>query len=578
MRAIQKSNYQLPLFLKWVIVLICIIALTTLFISIKYAGKNKTGYPLLSLNEQLAVPTCDHKGGFVTQPFYLQLHSENELSTIYYTLDGTEPSLKSSVYTGPVLIGKPAYGLHGLASIPTSPRWMPAIDDVNTATVLRAITVTSNNKKSRELIRTFFIEQQGEKRYTLPVVALTINPEDFFDYKKGIYVLGKNYEDKRDYIRKNIPLDLPWWQYPSNYLKKGNNSSRPIHIEFYDEKTNGGFEQNATVRIHGNKTRGFSQKSLRIIFNENKTGQLLNYPLFQGDSINKFSTLVLRNGGNDWSKTLFRDEFMQSLMSDTKMEQQRYRPCIVFLNGEYWGIHNIRERYDEYYFSIKYNLSPDSLIILESGTTLLHGKKSDLNEFVQLLHFVKNNDLHKDVVYRQFKRMVDMENLMDFIIANVYCANADWQEKIWRYRTTVISDSLHVKDGRWRWVLYDMDWGFGYTGTGAVELNMLDAMNSKGCIGVIFHELLKNQEFIKTFKERFNYHLNTTFEPRHVLKKIDAFEQLLKPEMQEHINRWRVIGSLNKWENNVQELRDFALKRPSVQRSQLDKFLKKQTN
>ena len=103
------------------------------------------------------------------------------------------------------------------------------------------------------------------------------------------------------------------------------------------------------------------------------TGQL-NYKLFTNDDITNFNSFLLRNSGNDWDKTMFRDAFMQALMKNTNVDIQDYRPSIVFINGEYWGIHNIRERFDEYYLANKYRLSPDSVTILELSGKLLRGK------------------------------------------------------------------------------------------------------------------------------------------------------------------------------------------------------------
>jgi hypothetical protein len=115
-------------------------------------------------------------------------------------------------------------------------------------------------------------------------------------------VLGKSYVDKDNYIRKRLPLDLPWWEYPSNYLWRGSDSERPAHIEFMEPLEKNGFIAKVGVRIHGNATRGFAQKSLRICF-RNEYGQTeLNYDLFATGKVTKHNSFILRNSGNDWEK------------------------------------------------------------------------------------------------------------------------------------------------------------------------------------------------------------------------------------------------------------------------------------
>ena len=124
-------------------------------------------------------------------------------------------------------------------------------------------------------------------------------------------------------------------------------------------------------------------------------------------------------------------------------------------------------------------------------------------------------------------------------------------------------------------MLYDTDWGFGYTGSAAQSLNLLDKAARTGSVGIIFGGLMKNGTFREQFKARFRHHLDTTFSKEVVMKKIDAFEAALAPYMQEHIDRWRAIGSYESWKENVQELRDFEKERSNVQPVQLDEFLKR---
>jgi hypothetical protein len=577
MKPIKLPTHKTSPQVKGAAVVVLVIAAVSFMLSLDYSGENKKVYPDLKPDAQLPAPQCSAPGGFYSEAFTISLNTSAS-AKIYYTLDGSMPSLRSAIYEKPIIIQDRTNEPSLYAGIPTSARWMPPLGDVFKGTVLRAIVVSDNNKKSPELIRTFFVDEKGADRYAFPVIALTVEPDDFFGYKKGIYVLGKNYEDKRDYIRKGLPLDLAWWEYPSNYLKRGDNSERPVHIEFYEPGGKPGFESNAGVRINGNATRGFSQKSLRICFGEKYGQAQLQYPLFPGNPVHAFNSFILRNGGNDWNKTMFRDAFMQGLMKDSQVDIQDYRDCIVFINGEYWGIHSIRERSDEDYLANRYHLSKDSIAVLEHGGILSYGKKKDADEFRALLDFIRRNDMGKEGNYQYVQDKIDVLSFMDFVIANVYFCNSDWPNnnvKYWRYKTNDTSVAEGRKDGRWRWILYDTDWGFGYTGSGAVSMDLLEKARKTGSTGIILSGLMRNSTFRRAFKERFGYHVEVTFNKDSVLKKIDGFEKALSPYMPEHIDRWRVIGSYDSWKANVQEMRDFAIKRPAVQLKQLDEFLNK---
>jgi hypothetical protein len=266
---------------------------------------------------------------------------------------------------------------------------------------------------------------------------------------------------------------------------------------------------------------------------------------------------------------------MQELMKGSNLDIQEYRPSVVFINGEYWGIHNIRERFDENYLAHKYNMSRDSIAILELSGKADYGNKEDEESFSDLLNFVKRKDLSKKEDYEHVLKKIDIGSLTDFIIANVYFCNSDWPNnnvKFWRYKIAPGSEIAGPKDGRWRWMLYDTDWGFGYNSMSEPTSDLLAKASKVGSIGVLFSALLKNEDFKREFLDRFRYHLNTTFRSSDCIRKIEEFKAGIASEIPEHIDRWRAIDGYGQWLLNVEIMKDFAQKRPQAQADQLNAF------
>lgn len=553
------------------LVLLAIVAIGCV-ISIFYFHPSRVKYPSLTFSKALTKPSIIQNGGFYENPVVVFLHADDPNVIIYYTLDGTVPGLSSMIYKHPIIVYNEESTGDDLSQIPTSPRWKPPIGKVPGAAILRAIAVDKNNNRSAELVRTFFI---GRKQPSLPVIALTVNPKDFFGYKSGIYVLGKSYGDKDNYARKNVSLDLPWWEYPSNYLSRGDNSERKIHIELFDNNGNPGFNEDAGARINGNATRGYAQKSLRICFREKYGNAALTYDLFDEKQQHTYNTFLLRNSGNDWDKTMFRDGLMQSLMKNSHVDIQKNRDAIVYLNGEYWGIHNIRERFDEHYVANKYHIPVDSFAILELNGIVSYGKKNDPDEFKDLLSFVKTHDLSNAQDYAYVCSKIDVQSFTDFLIANIYFCNSDWPSnnvKFWHYKAAQNVETPNPRDGRWRWMLYDMDWGFGYNSMSTPDANLLQRAKTVGSVGVLFSALIKNKAFTTQFIDRYKHFMTTEFAPDHLLHKIDSAQTAMKPVIRDHINRWRVIGTYKDWRNNVDVMRDFARRRRAFQVQQLNDF------
>lgn len=463
------------------------------------------------------VPQVSHEAGFYNSSVIVTLISGSVYDNIYFTLDGSEPNENSQLYIDSIII--------------------------DNTKVLRARAYRTGFIPSKTATNTYFINFSR----TLPVISLSTNPGNLFDEEYGIYTLGKNADTTHPYYGAN------YWQ----------DWERPVHVELFETSGNGGFSIDAGIKIFGSFSRAQPQKSLAI-FARGKYGySTLNYKLFDDLPFNEYESFVLRNSGQDWYRTMFRDALMTRLVDDVDIDKQDYRPSIVFINGEYWGIQNIREKVNEHFIAQHHNLSPDSLDILENHFDIVYGDNTD---YLALNYFIENNDISIPSNFEFVKTKMEVENFIRYYISEIYFANVDWPVgniKYWR----------NGKNSKWRWILFDTDWGFGLSGPDAFSHNTLEFASDPNSSNesnppwstLFLRKLLENDSFKYDFINCFADYSNTIFDSSVVINKINALKSIIEPEIQRHGARWGTFD-LNKWLSHVQVLRDFASQRIAYMR------------
>src|SRR5699024_5241393 len=214
-------------------------------------------------------------------------------------------------------------------------------------------------------------------------------------------------------------------------------------------------------------------KSLRLYSkSEYDDEDRFNYSFFDDmqmknsdNKINSFKRLLLRNSGNDRSQTMLNDGLIQSLISTLNtVDTQAYQPSVVFINGEYYGIYNIRERMDEYYLADHYGLELGEVAILKNQNELYRGGNSDVYHYSNMLAYIEKHGLKDRKNYNYIETMMDIENYIDYFASEIYFGNADWPGnniKFWRKTTNKYEPNApYGHDGRWRWMVFDTDFGF----------------------------------------------------------------------------------------------------------------------
>ncbi len=165
-----------------------------------------------------------------------------------------------------------------------------------------------------------------------------------------------------------------------------------------------------------------------------------------------YEAIVLRNSGDDYYSSFMRDGLMHSIVNELDLETQAYRPSVVFLNGEYWGIHNIREKINENYLAQHHDIDPNNIDLLEKNKFVISG---DANHYNNMLEFISNNDMSLTDNFDYIETQMDIDNFIAYLLSQIYFDNTDWPGnniKYWRSRD----------NGKWRWILYDTDFGFGF--------------------------------------------------------------------------------------------------------------------
>jgi hypothetical protein len=525
-----------------------------------------------------------HNRGFRTEGFDLVLEGPSQ-TVLRYTLNGAEPTHRSALYTAPIPIRSRVGDPNSLSMISTVSTsyapWAPPKSEVFKATVVRVAAFVDTVRVSAIHTQTYFIDPDGADRYGLPVVSLVTDSLNLFDHERGIYVLGKMYDD----WRALNPTAAENGGTPANFTQSGDEWERPVHIEFFEDDGRTAFAQDAGVRMHGAWARAFRQKTFRLYARNEYGSNRFRFRFFPDKELDDFRRILLRNSGQDWGKTMLRDGFMQRISQDLSFDTQFYRPAIVFVNGEYWGIHNLRDRYDDHYIESHYGVPRGQIDFLELNAVVQEGSATHYNDMIAFMRF---NDTTQDARMRQLETMMDVVNYGEYAMAQIYINNRDWPHNnidYWRKATAAyVPDAPYGHDGRWRWMMKDTDFGFGWNlGADAWKYDMLAfALSTTGnghgdWATIILRSLLKNPTYRTWFITRYADLLNTTFSETRVLNTLESLAADIEPEMEEHLNRWGVQdhrfsppADLTGWQQNLDLMRHFARNRPAVMRNLLN--------
>ena len=457
-------------------------------------------------------------GGLQTERQDLTLTSAAG-TPIYYTTDGSVPSKESKLYTEPLWLGK--------------------------TTVVRAISYCDSLLPGQPATRTFIFP---DHEIALPVMALVTAPNNLYDYNYGIYVEGPNAQAADPHYGAN------YWQ----------DWERPIHVEYYLPDGQNVISQNAGVKITGAYSRMSAQKPLAIHARKSYGKSYFDYQFFSNKNISSFKSFNLRNSGNDFGNTHIRDAMITNLVRNNNVDIQAYQPVVVYLNGNYWGIMNLRERLGKNYLEENFSyVDADAVDYIKNRSEV---KEGSYDHYQAMLDFIQDNSLADDENYQYIKTQMDIDEYIEYMVTEIYCKNTDWPGnniKYWRPQTA---------DGRWRWMLFDTDFGFNIWSNNDYETDMISfclASNSSNYANAswatfLLRNLVKNADFKRDFINRFADRLNCEFLPETVNALIDSLDANITPEIKYHIKRWNHGESYRN--DRLNAMRTFAEERPSYLR------------
>lgn len=546
-------------------------------------------------------PLYSQQAGFYTNAISLALSTPEAGATIYYTLDGSEPNpsqvngatyifknqypgdfnlafFRSFVYQNPITITNRSAEENRLSTRNNSyENYYPTpTQSVFKGTPVRAVVYKAGYLSSEIATNTYYVSPLGNNRYALPVVSVTVPEKSLYDYNSGIYTAGAVFEG----WRMGHPSETPNPGSPANYSQTNGSWEKAAHFELFDPVSGGSLSKRIKLETHGGWSRAYARKSLRVTIQNQGGSDVLGYPLFPDRPYQNYHSFLLRNSGQDWDQTLLRDATVQEIMRELPFDTQAYRPAVVFMNGEYWGIHNLRERSNEDYLVQKYDLNPDYLDLLENNMEVNEGSAA---HYMAMLNFVDSNDLTDSTNFAYLRTQMDVENYLDYMIAEIFAGNQDWpgnNVKFWRRQTSAYEPTaLPGHDGRWRWIMHDLDQAFGLTSP--VSSNLLAKVVDPGAQGTpyagwethLFRRLLQNPQVEEHFINRAADLLNTQFKPERTVPIIQNARDKIAAALPEHIERWRSPANFSAWENLFTKtssyptgLYTFANQRPAILR------------
>ena len=442
---------------------------------------------------------------FSATKLYVSSGTEISLSTatagaeIRYTTDGSAPTASSKLYTGPITISK--------------------------GTVIRARTYAAGLLPSDPVAHTFIT---GEA-HTLPVVCISLSSGDY----------SSMYHTEMT---------------PRGGVIKGDRV--PCCMEYYVDGRLA-VSTGAGVQVSGASTAMYPQKSLGLYFRAGYGRSTVDYPFFDDCEVSSFRSILLRNSGQDAYFAHIRDSYLSAICKGMEIDVASFRPVIVYINGEYRGVYDLKENMNEDFVAAHYGIDRDTVEIAKRNGYMLAGTKDQWNEMRALCQTL---DTSQQANFDRLAQYVDTDSIIDYLIARTYFYDGDmYNQKYW-----------HTTDGavKWRAVFYDSDYAmYGNSPSGNIlpaYFNPNGVSSAHGFITNmdIFCALNKNKAWREQFIVRYIYMVKYRFGTSEALKLFDDLAATYAPEMPAQISKWHMPASYSRWQEELSSLRNCLAKRP----------------
>lgn len=411
-----------------------------------------------------------------------------EGAAIHYTLDGSVPTEQSPVAKE----GEPLNVNHGGASIVVrartfAPGWIPSA------------TVTHSYLRHH-------LDQ------TIPIVSMAGNDDDLFDFSLGI--LGKN-----------------------NY---NYNWRRPVNVEFFEPtESEAVINQLCETRVGGGWSRCLDLKSMMVYAHKRFGTKYLSHEFFpdQKPGLHTFKSVMLRNAGNDFYESYMRDGIVQRVVGrNSTIDWQAFQPAVLYINGNYMGMLNLRERSNDDNIYSNYGGLED-IDMIENWSELKAGTMDNFND---MLAMIKSNNNTAE----QFRALFDVDEVLDVHLVNLYFNNTDFpgNNMVW-WRPT-------ADGGRWRILIKDTDYAMGIINANCDRqtpptFNTIEWLHTPGYKGGntwgnpydrtrVFRRLMDVAEIRNRFFDRAFVQLGDYLNHREVVEQIDLVNAMMEDEWERH--------------------------------------------
>ena len=518
-----------------------------------------------------------HPGGIYKEGFDLTMTAP-EGYTIYFTINDSDPRAVSSTrYASPLHLkdtSEMAWGELTTRSGLYLGHSSPLVATFPGAAVIKAYAIReSDGARTPITTQTYFIGEIYET-WGVDIVSVSVNSDEFIG-KDGIYNTLRTDAD-------------------------GGHSHIPAYVEFISSEGEVVHMGWSEIAMNGRGSLGMTQKSFRILLKSNVMAcedvgenlNTLNYDLYKeyasetpdGERVTWYRHILLRNGGGDMSgssisRSHIGDAYIQRLDRFLIPDVMAYAPVMTFINGEFWGTFNARDRMDPKYFEGKYGIAEEDFALLECPYPLTYGwnvdyttANGDPNEalyFMELVNFCVNNDMSLPENYAYIAERIDLDGLIDQYCAQIYLNCSDWPSnniKVWRNT----NPDHPTMDTKWHFTIVDTDHGVGLNSS--IHTNLWGVINDGPVLSRIVNHMLENPEFRERFLMRYIWCIEVYFTPERMVAELDALVDTIRPVMQYQLDRFRcVTGERTDWEtwySYIEIIRDYAYNRPEVARDQ----------